>query len=50
MTNGVIATNKKEIEEKAGRLFRKIEKGDKELADADIELKELIWKHKKENA
>lgn len=49
-TNMVVAANKKEIEGKSNRLFSKIEKGDKELAEADIVLKELIWKHKKENA
>jgi hypothetical protein len=37
--NDVIEANKIEIEEKSSRLYRKIEKGDKELADADLDIK-----------
>jgi len=49
-TNGVIVVNKKEIEDKSNRLFRKIEKGDSVLDDNIKDVTKLIWTHKKNAA
>jgi len=49
-TNGLIGVNKKEIEDKSNRLFRKIEKGDSVLDDNIKDVTKLIWTHKKNAA
>ena len=46
----MIGVNKKEIEDKSNRLFRKIEKGDSVLDDNIKDVTKLMWTHKKNAA